>query len=333
MCSFKLRTLNIVIFAAFCISAGMLSPANAQNSTAADITVTLLGTGSPIPDPARMNAMTLVRAGQEVLLFDAGRGVVERLSQANVKGKDITAVFLTHFHSDHTVGLPDLWLTSRLRVGWWGGRTTPLEVWGPTGNAEFMQSLTKAFTSDIHARPKDTQIELVGHEFSQDGVVFNRNGVKVTAFTVDHGATKPAVGYRIDYNGRAVLLSGDTRYDENVVKYGTGVDLLLHEVLVVNPEFLAAHPELKPIFDHHTSPEQCGKVFTRAKPKLAAFTHIVFFGGPAFGSPDPAPTVQEMMQEARTTYRGPLEAGVDMMTFEIGDKVTVRPPMDNGRIP
>jgi ribonuclease Z len=303
-------------------------------AAAPDITVILLGTGSPIVEPGglgarmpqgRAGAMTLVRAGEEVLLFDAGRGVVERLYQANAKASEITGVFLTHFHSDHTVGLPDLWLTGRLRLAW-GSRTKPLEVWGPAGNVQFIGELSKAYQSDVKARSTEPHSEILGHEFDKDGVVLERNGVKVTAFTVDHGPTKPAVGYRIDYRGRSVLISGDTRYDENVIKYGIGVDLLLHEVLVASPKLLQARPGLKSIFDLHTSPEQCGEVFTKTKPKLAAYTHLVFFGGPAFGAPVPAPTVDDMIAETRKTYAGPLESGEDLMTFEIGDTVTVIRP-------
>jgi ribonuclease Z len=313
----------------WCVSAG------AQNREPPDIVVTLLGTGSPIPEPGhlasvlshdRMNAMTLVRAGQEVLLFDAGRGVVDRLAQAGFRGRDITAVFLTHFHSDHIVGLPDLWLTSRLTLAW-GGRTKPMEVLGPVGTNELVANLVKAYAPDIAARPDQPQIDLVGRDFEKDGVVFDRNGVKVTAFTVDHGPAKPAVGYRIDFNGRSVLISGDTRLNQNVIKYGAGVDLLLHEVLAVNPAVLQKVPKLMAIFDLHTSPEQCGEVFAQDKPKLAVFTRIVLMGAPAFGVPFPAPTVQDMIDETRKVYGGPLEAGTDLMSFEIGDTVVVKSPM------
>jgi ribonuclease Z len=323
-------------FAGVCAGAGVwCASAGAQNQKAPDIVVTLLGTGSPIPEPGRlaavgphdrMNAMTLVRAGQEVLLFDAGRGVVERLSQAGVKGREITSIFLTHFHSDHIVGLPDLWLTSRLTLSW-GGRTKPMEVIGPAGTKELVENLVRAYAPDVSARPDQPHIDLVGHEFDKDGVVFDRNGVKVTAFTVDHGPAKPAVGYRIEFNGRSVLISGDTRLNQNVIKYGAGVDLLLHEVLAVNPAVLQKVPKLMAIFNLHTSPAQCGEVFAQDKPKLAAFTHIVLMGAPAFGVPFPAPTVQDIIDETRKVYHGPLESGVDLMSFEIGDTVAVNRPM------
>jgi ribonuclease Z len=156
--------------------------------------------------------------------------------------------------------------------------------------------------------------------------VFDRNGVQVTAFTVDHGPTKPSIGYRIDYKGRSVLISGDTRYDENVIKHGAGVDLLLHEVLIASPKLLQARPALKSIFDLHTSPEQCGEIFAKTRPKLAVYTHLVFFGGPAFGAPVPAPTVDDLISETRRTYQGPLVSGEDLMVLEVGDKIRVIPP-------
>ena len=279
----------------------------------------------PVSPRDRMNAMTLVQAGDEVLLFDAGRGVVERLSQAGVEGKDITSVFLTHFHSDHIVGLPDLWLTSRLRLAW-GSRTKPMEVIGPHGTQQLIENIVKTYEPDVQARPSQPNIGFAGHDFDKDGVVFDRNGVKVTAFTVDHGPAKPAVGYRIDFKDHSVLISGDTRYNQNVIKYGAGVDLLIHEVLAVNPALLQKVPPLKAIFNLHTSPEQCGEVFAQDKPKLAAYTHIVLMGAPAFKVPLPAPTVQDLIDQTRKTYQGPLVAGVDLMTFEIGDTVTVKLP-------
>ena len=326
-----LRTFMLVWLAG--VASGV-QPAFAEDANAPDMTVTLLGTGSPIIEPGgltsklpqgRVNAMTLVRAGNELLLFDAGRGVVERLYQAKTRASEITAVFLTHFHSDHIVGLPDLWLTGRLRLAW-GSRTKPLDVFGPVGNVQFISNLSKAYDADVRARPTEPHAEIVGHEFVQDGVVYEMNGVKVTAFTVDHGATKPAVGYRIDYNGRAVLISGDTRYHDNVIKYGMNVDLMLHEVLIANPKLLQSRPQLKSIFDLHTSPDQCGEIFSRTKPKLAAYTHLVFFGGPAFGAPMPAPSVDDLIAETRKTYDGPLESGEDLMVFDIGNTVTVRRP-------
>ncbi len=299
--------------------------------------VILLGTGSPVTAPGKLfkssdsvraNATTLIHAGRETLLFDAGRGVVNRLSAAGISGKVITAIFLTHFHSDHIVGLPDLWLTSRLNFAW-GGREIPFEAWGPPGTPALMTAIAQAFTPDLDERPHDIRLPLVGHELDTNKMVWRRNGVTVTAFVVEHGTGSiPAYGYRIDYEGSSVLLSGDTCYHENVIKYGKGVDLLVHEVIVVHPGLLKRRPDLLRIFNIHTSPEQAGRIFSLTKPKLAAYTHIIFFGGPAFSSPTPAPTTRDLISQTRKSYKGPLAVGFDLMSFDvIAGKVAVhRPP-------
>lgn len=332
MLRIKWKALACSLLAASLGGAIACSPAAAQGG--AVMTVTLLGTGSPIPEPFahqavsprdRMSAMTLVHAGKEVLLFDAGRGVVQRLSQAGVEAKSITEVFLSLFNSDHVVGLPDLWLTGRLKLAW-GGRTKALDVIGPRGTQAFMANIAKAYQPDLNNRPSQPKVGLIGHDFDKDGVVFDRNGVKVTMFTVDHAAAKPAVAYRIDYKGHSVLIADDTRYHPNVIKYGKGVDLLIHEVLAVNPAALKKLPRLKVIFNLHTSPEQVGDIFAKTKPKLAVLTHIVLMGAPAFHVPFPAPTVKELIKQVRTTYQGPLVAGTDLMTIDVGNKVTVERP-------
>ena len=139
------------------------------------------------------------------------------------------------------------------------------------------------------------------------------------AFTVDHGeAIKPAVGYRIEYKGRAVVISGDTRYDQNVIKYSTGVDLLIHEVCIARPELLS-NPYVQRVIAHHTTPREAGQVFSLAKPKLAVYSHIVFLGGSAV----PPATVDDLVAGTRETYNGPLQVGEDLMFFEIGNTVTV----------
>jgi len=300
--------------------------ASAQTKTDSDFKVTLLGTGTPIPDLDRFGPSTLVEAGNKKLLFDAGRGATIRLRQINVsKGSimsKIDALFLTHYHSDHTLGIPDLWLT-----GWLGGggRKEPFRLIGPVGAKSLMANLESAYALDIKIRLEDEKlppegIATVVEEFEKDGVVYDSDGVKVIAFTVDHGAAiKPAVGYRIEYKGRAVVISGDTRYDQNVIKYGTGVDLLVHEVCVVRPELLS-NPYIQRVVDHHTSPREAGQVFSLAKPKMAVYSHLVFLASDKV----PRATVDDIVAGTRETYSGPLQVGEDLMSFEIADTVIVR---------
>jgi len=289
------------------------------------LSVTLLGTGSPIPIVDRFGPSTLIQAGAETLLFDCGRGVPLRLWQLHVPLRNVTAVFFTHLHSDHVAGFPDFWLT-----GWlpppFGHRTERLHVYGPTGTANMMKHLQKAYKADIRIRIADEKVPPEGVALAvrdvTEGAVYERNGVKVTAFNVDHGEfIKPSFGYRIDYGGHSVVLSGDTRVSENLIRYAKGVDLLVHEVAAADPGLLNTSPDAQRIIGHHTTPEDAGRVFDRVKPKLAVYSHIVLL------TTDPAvraPTADEVLTATRKTYTGPLELGEDLMTIDVGDRVNLR---------
>jgi ribonuclease Z len=283
------------------------------------LTVTLLGTGCPPAVMNRFGPSTLVEAGEQKFLFDAGRGALQRLVQLNVPWQAIQGVFLTHLHSDHVVGFPDLWLTGWLIAP---GRNVPLRVWGPTGTADMMSHLQQAYKYDVAVRIENdrTTPDGIGLRVDEvrEGVVYERDGVRVTAFEVDHAPVKPAFGYRIDYAGRSIVLSGDTRVSENLIRHAEGVDVLVHEVFA--PETLqraGVPPErAKNIIDYHTTAEQAGRVFARTKPKLAVYSHICM----------PAAADEDLLVPTRKTYTGPLEIGDDLMAIDIGDRVTVRKP-------
>jgi ribonuclease Z len=282
------------------------------------IKVTILGTGTPLPVMDRFGPSILIEAGDRKLIFDAGRGVLQRLTQTNVKYKDIQGVFFTHLHSDHVVGFPDLWLT-----GWLTGlRETPLLVWGPKGTKRMVSNLEKAFAFDIRFRISDDKAAPDGAVIEaadiKEGVVYENNGVKITAFEVDHTPVKPAFGYRIDYAGHSVALSGDTRYSENLIRYAKGVDLLIHEV--ASPEALArlkrSAERDKGIVAHHTTPEQAAKIFSLVKPRMAIYSHIV----------PPTATEQDIIPLTQKIYDGAVELGEDLMVIEVGEKIEIRRP-------
>ena len=286
--------------------------------------VTLLGTGVPIPSPERFGPSTLVEAGDQKFLIDAGRGATIRLYQLQIPIGQIDVQLLTHYHSDHTSCLPDVWLTGWLK-SYFGTRKSPYKVIGPTGAKRLMENLERAYADDIKIRVADEKLPLSGiatevSEFDRDGLVYENNGVKIIAFEVDHGdVIKPCYGYRVEFDGRIAVFSSDTRYNHNVIKYAKGADLLVHEVAMARPE-LMKEAYIQQIIDHHTTPYDCGRVFTQTQPKLAAFTHIV-----QLASIDvPAPTLADITAEVRKTYSGPLEIGEDLMSFEIGETVTVK---------
>ena len=300
---------------------------SASLAWAGEFRVTLLGTGTPTPRVDSFSQSTLIEAGPQRLVFDLGRGVTIRLWQVGIPLSSINAHFLTHFHSDHTVGLPDLWLTSWLPPNY-GRRASPFVIYGPVGTRTLMDGLEKAFADDIKIRLIDEKdppqgIAVEAHEFVAPSVVYERDGVKVSAFVVDHGdVIKPAVGYKIQYEGHSVVLSGDTRLSEEVVRQATNADLLIHEVAAIDPDALTRSPALQPILAHHTSPEQAGSVFARAKPKLAVYSHIARFGD----AKTPPPSDADIVQQTRRTYLGPLVVGVDLMQFDVGDGIAVSFP-------
>ena len=299
----------------------IVSYANAQSP----FKVTLLGTGAPVPSMERFGPSILVEAGGQKLLFDCGRGAAQRLWQLKIPLGKINALFLTHLHSDHIVGIPDVWLT-----GWipavYGRRELPLQVLGPTGTKDMMDNLVKAFSWDISTRAKEKNKTdsgaLVIAKDIREGVIWENNEIKITPFTVRHSDfIDSALGYKIEYAGRTLILSGDTRYSENLIRYAKGADVIIHEVAAANEQTMQTSPLVNQILGFHTSPEEAGKVFEQTKPKLAVYSHIVLLTAePSI----PPPTMNEVILRTKKTYSGAVEAGEDLLGIEIGDKVIVK---------
>ena len=315
-----------VAIACAIFSAATVAQQTAPPPAAADeFRVTLLGTGSPAPVMRRFGPGVLVQAGGRTLLIDSGRGVTQRLFQLGVKLGAIDALFITHLHSDHVVGIPDLWLTGWLDAAF-AQRKGPFRVYGPAGSQGMMDGLAKAYDWDIKARIADQNLDPanIRSEVTElrPGVAYDQGGVKVTAFEVDHGELlKPAFGFRIDYGGRSVSISGDTRFSENLIKHAAGSDLLIHQVAAAREELLAL-PSFKVILDHHTKPEEAGTVFSRVKPKLAVYYHFVLLGSPTA----PPITEKEVVELTRKTYAGPLVVGEDLMAFRLDAAGVVQLP-------
>jgi hypothetical protein len=210
----------------------------------------------------------------------------------------------------------------------WSARgTTPLAVWGPgqdtdqpAGISDLTTMLAGAFATNTHIR-RDLVEHLpgAGIQFQTttipgDSVVYQNNGVTVTAFLVVHDPVKPAFGYRVDYQGHSVVFSGDTTFSPNLIKNAQGTDVLIHEVLLSPPTSTPANDS---ILGYHSTPEQAANTFSQVKPKMAVYTHIVDQTG---GGP------QAILARTRAAgYAGPLVIGQDMTLIEIGDTVSVLP--------
>ncbi len=274
--------------------------------------VTLLGTGSPRPDVHRSGPAVLVEAGGEFLIFDAGRGIVQRLHQLDIPLSEINKVFITHLHADHISALDDVWLTSRLYQ-----RQQPLRVYGPEGTRDFVQKLQQAYAYDISIRHQNTGLSKDAAKLIADdivsGVVYSARGVKVTAFHVEHEPVKPAYGYRIDFGDRSVVISGDTTYSNELIEHARDVDVLIHEIFAAEPNILARNPRLQKVKRYHTDSSQMLRVLHKAKPRVAVLTHIILIG------------VREdtLLEELKNNYEGELYMGEDLMRIVVGSNIKV----------
>lgn len=267
----------------------------------------LIGTGFPRPDAQHAGAATVVIAGDQWFLIDAGRGATLRIAATELKYDKLAAVFLTHLHSDHTAGLPDVFDTS-----WqFGRKSRPLELYGPHGIERLSHAMTEFFADDIHIR-RDLMEKhpaagatIRTHEVRQ-GVVFDDGVVKVTAFDVDHRPVVPAFGYRFDCGGRSIVISGDTRPTPNLVKFTRGANVLIHEAYL--PEFFdkvdtpAVAARLK---SYHTSAQEVGVVARDAGVKTLVLTHLI-----------PAGEDEKFRELASRTFKGTVIVGRDLLTVK-----------------
>ena len=270
-----------------------------------EVEVVLLGTGFPRPDPERAGPATAVIVGEKVFVVDTGRGVMLRLAAAGLQPKKVRAVFLTHLHSDHTVGLPDLFTTT-----WIFGRRTPLEVYGPKGTREMSKALVEFLKADIHIRRDLTEMQprdgaTIRSHTIKEGVVYQDEDVRVTAFLVNHWPVEPAFGYRFDVGGKSIVISGDTRPTPNLIHHAKNADVLVHESYL--PEYLdrGGDPKINArLKDYHTSAEEVGQVAEQAGAKLLVITHVV-----------PGNADETFLERIRKHFHGKVVIGHDLMRF------------------
>jgi len=255
--------------------------------------VVLCGTGAPLLDLERAGPCTAVIAGGKMYLVDTGPGSTERSLQYRLPLADLDGVLLTHFHSDHIGELGEAMTQS-----WLAGRSQPLDVYGPTGVSEVVRGFSRAYARDqVYRNTHHTEeflpkagARMQSHTVvvgpGKDMPVFERNGVRVTAIEVDHAPVAPAIAYRFEYNGRSVVISGDTDYSANLARASQGADLLVHEVLV--KELIATMSErlrergaarqsklAGDVLDYHASPAEAVKVAREAEVDTLVFSHLV----------------------------------------------------------
>ncbi|MEP6689026.1 MAG: MBL fold metallo-hydrolase [Gemmatimonadales bacterium] len=292
----------------FCHSAVGCATQGAPARTTDTPVVVMLGTGTPRPLPEASGPATAVVVGGRVFLVDAGVGVERRLAAAGLPIDGVAAVFITHLHSDHVLGLPDLIFTS-----WVMGRTRPFPAYGPHGLARMTEHLYEAFSEDIRIRTEGLEHESrEGYRIAVreigPGVVYDSGGVRVTAFAVNHGEWREAYGYRFDGPGRSIVLSGDTRPSEELVRMATGVDVLIHEVQPSDstkpPGNRSASEWASYVRSYHTTALQLGELAARARPKLLVVSHN-----------GRRTTADRILADIRRSFSGPVVIAADLQRF------------------
>jgi ribonuclease Z len=269
----------------------------------------LLGTGYPYPSAERAGPSCAIIVGRRVFIVDAGRGTVMRLAATGIPWSAISAVFLTHLHSDHIDGLPDLF-----HCTWQFGDANPFALYGPEGTKGVADGILQFYGPDIHIRRDLTEklpaegARIHTHEIQQ-GVVYEiPNEVRITAFLVDHHPVEPAFGYRFDAGQHSIVITGDTRPNPNLIRYAEGADILVHEAYVRTDSSTAAEKtERWSIYDYHSSAREAGEVAEKAKVKILVLTHLI----PASAGE------MRFMDEAKKAFSGKIIVGKDLLSIEV----------------
>ena len=280
--------------------------------------IVLLGTGTPSPDPDRSGPATAIVVNGTPYLIDFGPGVVRRAAAAYEKGikglsiANLRVAFLTHLHSDHTAGYPDLILTP-----WAVGRNRRLEVYGPKGLKEMTEYILKAYREDIRIRLKDKEgapgaaegYKVQAHEI-RPGVVYKDENVTVRAFRVNHGDVPQAFGYRFETPDRTIVISGDAAPSQSTIDNCNGCDVLIHEAYSMLTYNYVSSKYQEYRRKHHTSSRELAELANKARPGLMILYHRANPGG--VGRPNPE---EALLDEIRQGYAGKVVTGHDLDVF------------------
>ncbi|HEX4227590.1 MAG TPA: MBL fold metallo-hydrolase [Bryobacteraceae bacterium] len=274
----------------------------------------LLGTGTPRADPQRFGPASAVVYNDNAYLFDAGAGVVRRAEAAAelhnipaLRAAQLRRVFITHLHSDHTLGLPDLIFSP-----WVLGRTQPLEVWGPKGTQAMVNDIEAAWNADIDIRThglehgNDTGYRAIVHEIDP-GFVYRDGALTITAIPVHHGSWAQAYGYRIQTPDRVIVLSGDCSPSPALIQACNGCDVLVHEVYTLAGAGQKGAGWIKYLSQFHTSTDELAGLAKKAHPKLLVLNHQLFSPG--------APDAAALLKEMRRVYPYPVVSGSDLDVY------------------
>ena len=287
-----------------------------SKASQANTKLILLGTGNPNPNPNHSGPSLLILVGNTPYIVDFGAGLIRQAaaltqqyegSITDFEISNIKTAFLTHLHSDHTIGYADLIFTP-----WVMGRDTPLQVYGPVGIIEMTKNMINAYREDIEYRvhgsepiknPSGWHVD--AHQITE-GLVYQDNNISAEAFFVNHGSMSNAFGYRFTTPDKIIVISGDTAPCENIIKYGQGSDILIHEVYYKKGFDKKSNDWKKYHAQHHTSTHQLAKIANKINPKLLVLTHTLFWGS----------TSADILEEISEIYQGNVVVGEDLDIFE-----------------
>jgi ribonuclease BN (tRNA processing enzyme) len=293
------------ITALFIATCGIL---NAQNS---DTKLVLLGTGSPFADPTKSGPSLAIVVNNTSYIVDCGPGVVRRAAEASKLGfpsleaAQLKTLFITHLHSDHTIGLADIILTPAVL-----DRNAPIRIYGPVGSKKMTDDLMSAYKEDIAIRINGLEkgdaiaYQVYTNEI-KEGQIYKDSNLTVTAFNVQHGQWDNAFGFVFQTKDKKIVISGDCTYSENLIKYAKDCDILVHEVY--SDAGLKKRTQRWQDYHStfHTSTYQLADIANQVKPKLLILNHQLTFGT----------SLQSLLDELKSKYAGPVVNGADLDVF------------------
>lgn len=307
----KIKILLLLLFSCWVMNAFSQRDFSDSDTTR----LVILGSGNPNPSPSQSGCSVAIIVFDTPYIIDFGPGLIRKAAAMSpayggkIRGlevKNIKRAFLTHLHSDHTTGYPDLILTP-----WVMGRDEPLEVYGPEGINKMTENILDAYEEDIRYRlygsepANDQGWRVNSHEFMKEGVIYQDENVKVEAFPVPHGTWPNSWGFRFTTPDKVIVISGDTRPSEKIIEYAVGADILVHEVYSKKGFDTKSQVWKEYHSSNHTSTYELGEIAGKTNPRLIVLYHILYWGS----------TEKELADEIASVYRGKVMAGNDLDIF------------------
>ena len=278
------------------------------------IKVTILGSGTPRVNIDRFSQSILIEHKNDKFLFDVGRGALLRLNQSRILPNEIENIFFTHLHSDHILGFSDILMT-----GWVYHRQKPLNIFGPPGTINFVDSTIKSFEEDIKVRslpPESLNVENLKSniEIIYDDFTYKKNGLTIETFAVKHEPFTYAFGFKIFNSKYCMVISGDTTYSEQVIEKTKNCDLLIHEIAHASEHTLEKYPKVKGVISYHTDASQVSKIINTVKPRLTILNHVLSLDG----SSD-----EQILNEIKKNTKHKVLIAKDLMTIDLKDEIYI----------